>query len=269
MDVGLDVALGQFEDWLAAQGASRRTLRERLTIVAAFGTYVGVDPRGASTQDVIRYLSRTDLAAWSKATYWNHLRSWFAWMQTIGLEASPMDGMKPPRTPKGSPRPLTQFEVDLLLERAKPRMHSWLVLGLYAGLRAHEIAKIKGSDVTELSIFVVGKGGVAAHVPTVPVVWAEARGYDRGVWFPSKTADGHIRAETVSHTSAQFFHHNGVEGAIHRCRHTFATNLLRAGVDIRQVQQLMRHANLNTTALYTAVDNAQLRDAVLRIRGAA
>jgi Phage integrase family len=49
---------------------------------------------------------------------------------------------------------------------------------------------------------------------------------------------------------------------VHRCRHVYATRLLRSGVNIRVVQQLMRHASLQTTAAYTAVDEDELRDAV-------
>ncbi|MEP6814121.1 MAG: site-specific integrase [Marmoricola sp.] len=44
-----------------------------------------------------------------------------------------------------------------------------------------------------------------------------------------------------------------VASSPHRCRHSFATNPLRSGANIREVQQLMRHASLNTTAVYTAV----------------
>jgi integrase/recombinase XerD len=54
----------------------------------------------------------------------------------------------------------------------------------------------------------------------------------------------------------------GISGSIHRCRRVYGTRLLRAGVNIRTVQQLMRHSNLDTTAAYTAVNEVELRNAI-------
>lgn len=268
MGAGLDEALELFRQWLAAQGASRRTMRERLIVVAAFGEFVGVDPRLATQREVIAYLSRPDIAPWTRTTYWGHLRSWFAWLTSVG-QTSPLEGMRAPKTPRGRPRPLNPGEVELLLLDAPQRMADWMALGLYAGLRASEIARIESSHVTEATMWIMGKGGVSDYLPTAPAVWEIASRRGPGLWFPSRLGGGPLRPETVSHKSALFFHAHGVEGSIHRCRHTFATNLLRSGADIRTVQRLMRHANLNTTASYTAVDEDKLRAAVLRIRGAA
>jgi integrase/recombinase XerD len=89
-----------------------------------------------------------------------------------------------------------------------------------------------------------------------------AQRYPRyGYWFPGNQA-GHIRPQQVSMTVGRLFHSIGIEGSIHRCRHVFGTRLLRSGVNIRTVQKLMRHANLDTTANYTAVDEDELRAAI-------
>jgi len=65
--------------------------------------------------------------------------------------------------------------------------------------------------------------------------------------------------------TSRLFAANGIEGSIHRCRHTYATQLLRAGVNIRVVQELMRHASLTPTQIYTAVDEDERRDAITRL----
>ncbi len=67
------------------------------------------------------------------------------------------------------------------------------------------------------------------------------------------------------HSASQVFDALGIEGSIHRCRHVFGTRLLRQGVHIRTVQKLMRHASLSTTANYTAVDEDELRAAILTL----
>jgi site-specific recombinase XerD len=54
----------------------------------------------------------------------------------------------------------------------------------------------------------------------------------------------------------------GIEGSTHRCRHVYATRLLRSGANVTGVQRLMRHGSLETTAAYTAVDEGELRGAV-------
>ena len=57
----------------------------------------------------------------------------------------------------------------------------------------------------------------------------------------------------------------GIEGSLHRCRHTYATELLRAGANIRVVQTLMRHASLSSTQIYTAVDENERREGIRRL----
>jgi integrase/recombinase XerD len=74
-----------------------------------------------------------------------------------------------------------------------------------------------------------------------------------------------VTSLAVSTMTTQLFKANGIEGSIHRCRHTYATQLLRAGVNIRVVQTLMRHASLTSTQIYTAVDEDERRDAINRL----
>lgn len=263
-------ALASFQDWLTAQACSPVTIRDRMTMIRAFARHAGQDPTTATTAQAMSYLARPELAAWSKATYYGHLSSWFSYLQARRWrEDNPLDALTPPRAPGSKPRPLTAREEAALLDAASARMRTWLILGLYAGLRAHEIAKIQGRDVSEESLFVKGKGGREDVLPTHPRIWDLAQRHGAGFWFPSSSASGHIWPNTVSHTSSLFFTSVGVDGAIHRCRHTYGTKLIRAGVNIRVVQTLMRHASLATTQVYTAVDEDERRDAVLLLVGAA
>ena len=137
-----------------------------------------------------------------------------------------------------------------------------LVLALLAGLRAHEIAKIRGEDVTADLIYVEGKGQVRAALPTHPDIWALAQRHDEpGYWYPGPE-DGHLRGNTISIRVGQLFRGLNITGSIHRCRHTYGTRLLRRGAHIRTVQKLMRHASLATTQVYTDVSDDELRDAI-------
>lgn len=262
--------LESFRTWLTAQSCSRTTIRDRLTIVKAFGKYLHIDPLTATPFEVLTYIGREDLAPWSRMTYYNHLASWFAYLRASDVRPdNPMAGLPSPKTPLAFPRPLSDLEEEQLMEVARPMMRTWLTLGLYAGLRAMEIAKIAGADVNERTLFVVGKGAREDLLPTHPRIWEQAQSYGRGYWFPTHGRDGHYQAESLSHVTSVFFTSLGIEGAIHRCRHTYATKLLRAGVNIRVVQTLMRHSSVATTQRYTAVDEHERRSAVMLLRGAA
>jgi integrase/recombinase XerD len=186
--------------------------------------------------------------------------------RTTSFGVDPMARMRRPKPPRGAPRPLTAEQVQLVLGAAKPTVRTWLVLGLYAGLRSHEIAKLAGQDVNARQMFVLGKGGARDLIPTHPLIWAEAQKRPAsGWWFPSRVPGGHVTNMTVSTMTTQLFKANGIEGSIHRCRHTFATNLLRSGVNVRIVQELMRHASLTSTMLYTEVSEDECLEGIMRL----
>lgn len=248
--------------WMRSWGASPQTIRARRVVAAGRLREWGLD--GFTPENARAWLGRDGLSRWTRATYHAHLSDFCAWLAACELIAdNPMEDMRKPGRPHSLPRPLTEADVDRVLEAAKGRTRDWIMLALYAGLRAHEVAKIRGEDVTPDSIYVEGKGGVRASLPTHPELWSMALRYpQRGWWFPSVQTGGHISAATVSNYVGELFRSLGISGSIHRCRHVYGTRLLRAGVNVRQVQKLMRHASLDTTAVYTAVDEDELRAAI-------
>ena len=258
--------LTDFGLWLRASGCGERTIEDRLDHLADFTRHHPSFPN-VNPMHITAWLGREGLAPWSRATYYGHLRSYYTFAVEMEILAvDPMARMRRPKPPRGVPRPLTSAQVDLLLSTAIPVVHTRLTLSLYAGLRAHEIAKIRGEDVDQDSIYVFGKGGVSAQIPTHPLVWALAQTMPRaGWWFPSNTARGYVSPLSVSTGASRHFTACGIEGSIHRCRHTYATQLLRAGVNIRVVQELMRHASLSSTMVYTEVNQAEKLDGIMRL----
>jgi integrase/recombinase XerD len=204
---------------------------------------------------------------WTRATYYAHLKDLCAWLVAVGyLDADPMEGVVKPKRPNAVPRSFTDAEVARIMVRAEGRVREWIQLALLQGLRAHEIAKQRGEDVTADYLYVDGKGGVLAALPTHPEIWAMAQRHDEdGYWYPGSD-DGHITQNIVSIEVGKFFREVGIsKGSIHRCRHTYATRLLRQGANIRTVQKLMRHASLASTQVYTDVSDDELRDAIGRL----
>jgi integrase/recombinase XerD len=216
-----------------------------------------------TVENIQAFLGRPELGPWSRATYYAHLKDFCAWLASNHyLPEDPMPQIRPPGRPKSEPRPLSETEVALVLEAADGRLRDWLLLALLAGLRVHEIAKLRGEDITDNGLYVMGKGAKGVTLPVHEDLRALAERYPRrGYWFPSPQG-GHLGAETISGAVSRFFDELGIEGSIHRARHTYATRLLRAGNNLRVVQKLMRHANLQTTAGYTAVDEDELAAAI-------
>jgi integrase/recombinase XerD len=258
-----DPIVDAYERWLVACDHSPRTVKARTTLASARVREWGLD--GMTPHNIFEWLGREDLSRWSKATYYAHLKDFCKFLVLGGhIDTSPMDSdlIHQPKRPKSLPRPLSDEEVDRVLAVAKGRDRDWIMLALLAGLRVHEIAKIRGEDVSAQGIYVLGKGRVEAILPIHPDLWAMAQRYPRhGYWFPGPSSP-HLHPDTITAHVTAVFRPLGIKGSVHRLRHVYGTRLLRSGVHVRRVQTLMRHGSLETTALYTAVDEDELQAAI-------
>lgn len=242
---------------------SAKTIDVRTTIARAVLRQHGL---GGLTPDALAdFLSRDELkSGWSKTTYYGHLRDLCEFLVVGGyLDENPMDEVERPPTVKSLPRPLSEGDIARVFAATdSDDMRDWMTLALYAGMRVHEIAKLRGMDVNVDGIRIVGKGRVEAVLPCHSQVMAIAeRRNEPGYWWPGSD-EGHIRSQQISLRVGRLFRSLGLSGSCHRLRHSYGTRLLRQGVNIRRVQTLMRHANLETTAIYTAVDENELRSAI-------
>lgn len=270
-----------YEDWLISRDMSPSTIKLRLKIyrqrLNAWGSF------DVPAADIVGWLR--GFSGWTRNTYQQCLDSIYLWREETGQitnEQNPMRHIKRQPTPRRRPRPLTEDELQKALKAASPRTRVFLLLGYLAGLRAHEIAKFHGRDITEERIRVVGKGGVDASIPTHPILWEVAQTMPADDhWFPSHQGrrgvdptrpprpdaeSRHLDVQTVTKDVRVLFQSLGIEGASHRARHTFGTMLLRNGANLRVVQDLMRHGSLATTAGYLGVDDDELEAAVSGLR---
>lgn len=243
----------QYGDWLHRRGHSITTIdnRERFHRARA-AEWVPLDQ---PAENLSRWLAR--YKGWTRSTYHTQLVSLYDWRVEIGaLEVNPARMIKRPPLPKGRPRPLSEFELHRALTVATPQVRSYLMLGYLAGLRAHEIAKFHGRDITSASITILGKGGRTDEVPTHVLLWDLAQTYPRdGYWFPSPMSHRqHLTPSAITGSVRSLFASLGIAGSSHRARHTYGTTLLRNGANVRVIQTLLRHASLATTEQYLGVD---------------
>ncbi|AQT81946.1 tyrosine recombinase [Mycolicibacterium litorale] len=245
-----------------AQSLSKRTVEERVATVIRMADWCHVQPETATTADIASWLA--EAGEWSVNTRWTYhtsLSAWFLWLQKQGRRLdNPMINLDRPKRVKGLPHPPSNAQIRrLLAQRFRRRTWAMITLALFAGLRAHEIAKIRGEDfdLVEQTLTVTGKGGYTATLPlhhrALELAYQMPR---KGYWFPG-TERGHQRRESVCGTVKDAMVRAGVPGSCHSLRHWFATNLLEAGVDVRVVQTLLRHQNLATTEIYTRVSETR------------
>jgi integrase/recombinase XerC len=197
-----------------------------------------------------------------------------------GLPAPAPPRMRGPRIRKGLPRPVTPDEaVNLALAVAEDASEDWIgardravLLLLYgAGLRIAEALSLTGAALPLGEVLTVtGKGGKQRVVPLLPVVREAVADYlARCPWPAGRDAavfrgakGGPLSPGMVQKAMARARVALGLPPTAtpHALRHSFATHLLGAGADLRSLQELLGHASLGSTQIYTKVDAALLLD---------
>jgi integrase/recombinase XerC len=192
------------------------------------------------------------------------------------------DGAPPrlrgPRIKKGLPRPVTPDEAAILADTVRTSaVEDWigsrdravLLLMYGAGLRIAEALSLKGSDLPlGETLVVTGKGSKQRVVPLLPLVRAAVADYAaRSPWtlLPAEplfrgAKGGPLGQGMVQKAMARTRVALGLPATAtpHALRHSFATHLLGAGADLRSLQELLGHASLGSTQIYTKVDAAAL-----------
>ena len=228
------------EAWEASmqgQGLSQRTITERIRVINQITAATGTDPAALTPQTISTWLATLPSAA-TKNAYFTVLRAWSKWLvQSERRADDPTTRVPSPRTPAGHPRPVTDTQLDAVLALPlRQDTRTKIILGAWAGMRVHEIAKIKGEDISPVAgtITITGKGGRTDTLPAHQLILQQASYYPRrGLWFPSpRDPSAPIRAKTVSTVISQAFDRADAPATAHQLRHFFATSLLRAGTDM-------------------------------------
>jgi integrase/recombinase XerC len=187
--------------------------------------------------------------------------------------------VRAPKTPKSLPRPLSaEHALSLARGDAPLAEEAWVAArntAAYAllygcGLRISEALGLPGAafDGAPHALRITGKGGKTRIVPLLPAVADAVARYRRLCPFivPANeplfrgARGGPLRPAILQRDMAQMRGALGLPGSAtpHALRHSFATHLLGGGADLRAIQELLGHASLSTTQVYTGVDSARL-----------
>lgn len=267
----LSDCIARWQDWQAST-CNTSTIRQRSDDVlravehAADRNGRAVDARDLTTEDLASYLARPGRSANTKCRYAKSFACWYGWLRRTGrIDVDPTADLRRPKPRTGVPNPLTSAELEAVFTGAEPQLAAMMALALYAGLRRHEVAAFRGEQIRMRHLVVVGKGDKDARLPVAAqLADVVARMPRAGWWFPSPVGSlGHIGAEWVGKAVAARFRECGIEqGGVHRLRHTYGTLVHRTHRDILVTQRLLRHASVATTMIYTAVEDADMAEAL-------
>jgi integrase/recombinase XerD len=214
------------------------------------------------------------------------LKSFFAYLQAEGKVArNPTESLASPRVGRALPKPLSVQEIDELLEqptkRSTPeakRDKAMLELMYATGLRVTELVCLDVEnlriDLSKPYVRVVGKGNRERQIPVLDQPLQEVTEYLTRA-RPRLVGDRKESALFLNRRGERLTRQGfwlilkgyakeaGIDGRVtpHTLRHSFATHMLRGGMDLRQVQEFLGHANISTTQIYTLVSSDQKREA--------
>lgn len=248
----------KLQDRYETQGFSEALFRNDFNLLLR----LGVHPQIATTEDLQR-LVMTVRATSTKGTYAARIRSIFKALRKMGLIDNQADLDLPAvRKNRGLPHPLTPGEAELVMTKADMPMRDWFIIGCKAGLRAMEVANLRGVDLEKVEdgyiLRVAGKGGTDLSIPVAPIVATTILKHETSgkIWSVTPNA-------LTKLCSAEMKRLGIPKKTFHACRHYFATNMLeRSNGDLLAVRDLMRHSSVATTQVYTQLATGRARSLV-------
>jgi integrase/recombinase XerD len=271
-----------FLDMLSAErGAAAHTIdayRRDLAEFLAFLAGKGIDAKRAKPDHIRAYLAglaRKGLAPTSRARKLSAIRQLFRFLLGEGMRGDdPCSAIDSPRLGRPLPKILSLAEVETLLDTAREASEAADGAARRRALRLYVALPRKVLIADDQVLTIKGKGGrerlvplneaarnaLAAHLAAVRE--DEARGRGVSPWlFPSSGGD-HLTRQRFGQELKALALAAGIDPvrvSPHVLRHAFASHLLERGADLRTVQQLLGHADISTTQIYTHVIEERLR----------
>jgi integrase/recombinase XerD len=291
---GMRKSMEDFLTYLSVEkGASANTVAAYRNDLQQLADFIGSRPGAkgwqsldrATIQDFILHLKERGYTETSVARKVAAVRSFFAYLSAEGIvTANPTEGLTSPRVGKTLPRAISANEVDELLEqparRATPeakRDRAMLELLYATGMRVTELVSLDVSHVIleprNPYVRCLGKGAKERTIPfhdnalealvdyleegrnilvrnrDEPALFVNRRGERltrQGFWLILK---GYAKSANLSSDITP-----------HTLRHSFATHMLRGGMPLRNVQEMLGHANISTTQVYTHLTSDHVRE---------
>jgi site-specific recombinase XerD len=296
---GWSDALEEFQQDLRRRAVAPKTLRAYAVDVRQFASWASdraLEPASVGVRDLRRYLaglSEQGLAPTTVARKLAALRGLLRVQTELGDRSeNPAELLSAPKRPRNLPRVLKLDEVESLLDRIPAttplelRDRALFELAYSSGLRAEELVTldVESIDFDSECVRVLGKG---SKTRLVPVGEHARRALERYLLSGRPMLEGVVgeapeRALLISKSGRRLSTSDVrrrlrlwarraasrtpalIDAHPHALRHSFATHLLEGGADLRAIQELLGHATISTTQVYTRVESGRLRSAYAR-----
>lgn len=232
-------------------------------------------------QEYLADLYDRGLAARTVARHLSCLRQFFGFLYTENYRKDdPTQSIDSPKQGRKLPDVMSEHEINLLFDAAEKidgaegaRARALLEILYATGLRVSELVSLpmvavqRGAHI----ILVKGKGGKERMVPLTQAAqvaieaWGVFRNEKSPYLFPSGSKEGHLTRQRFGQILKGLADLAGLKPSHvspHKLRHAFATHLLEHGADLKSVQQMLGHADISTTQIYTHVVGQRLQDMV-------
>jgi site-specific recombinase XerD len=282
-------ALRSFDDDLRRRAAAEKTRRAYGSDIGQFAAWAArqdVEPAAVTPRTLRRYAATLSDRRHEPATVARKLaalRAFYRALREHGIVAhNPAELVPAPKRGRSLPRVLRPDEMAALLDRIPAstplelRDRALFEIAYSSGLRAEELVTLDTTSVDHdgEELRVEGKGGKTRLVPAGEPAFAALRRYLERARPALAGGDGEpalflsksgrrLSTSDVRRRLRVWTRHAAVQGGVspHTLRHSFATHLLEGGADLRAIQELLGHASISTTQIYTRVESARLKSA--------
>ena len=245
---------------------SKQTEKAYVKMVARYAKYYGKSPELLGVEEVKQYLQYLKEERGISLSYFKQVVGGlrFFYVQVLGQEWF-KEALKYPRSQRALPVVVAKEEVAQLIDAVKDVRAKTAIKLLYAtGLRVSEAAALRLSDIDSKRMVIrveQGKGGKSRDVLLSKTLLRDLRSYwkkFRPVDYLFELRRGRpIHSATIQKWCKEAAQEVGLEKKLtpHVLRHSFATHLLESGADIRVIQELLGHKDIQSTLIYTHVNS--------------
>ena len=256
--------LEAYLDHLIARNKSSRTVKTFRSLLISFLEYLGdKDLETATQRDIDGFLASLRRKGAKDGTIYNAAVAVKRFFEYIEVE-KPLKGFELPKRRRSLPRFLSEREVEALINSCSGTTERLIVSLLYTtGVRVSELVNIRVRDIdlSSQTIRVVGKGGKERivffndEVRELIELHIKANMLDEEDYLLKSSRGNKMDYTTVERRLKQIARRAGIRKKVtpHVLRHTFATHMLKRGINIRVLQELLGHSKLSTTQVYTHV----------------
>ena len=287
----------QITEWLkyllAQRRVSRHTIEAYARDLSQFGGFLARHLGAAASLDDLQSLKAMDFRAFladrrrhgaksrTLARQLSAVRSFFRFLERNDILVNPaITIIRSPKLPHGLPKPLSVSAARKVAGQDGTGQTGWtdlrdvavLALLYGCGLRISECLNLDFGEApladSDQTLVITGKGGKMRMVPVLPLVREAVGAYVAACPFEFKpdgplfygVRGGRLNARNIQLVMQRLRGALGLPDTAtpHALRHSFATHLLGKGADLRAIQELLGHASLSTTQIYTEVDGAHL-----------